>query len=343
MQRWGKQEKQVLKMNPAQSLQEMDKDCGERAMTIDPFRQTLAKHGLTLKRAQTTTLQVNVGFLCNQKCRHCHLSAGPSRKENMNLETAGQIVDYAGRSSFEIIDITGGAPELNHNIVNLIERLSPLAPRIMIRSNLSALNDGKRDHLFELFKEHRVVIVASFPSLNEAQTESQRGHGIFSISIAALKKLNALGYGEDGSRLELNLVSNPTGAFLPSSQTETEKRFRQVLLKKWGIVFNDLFTFANVPLGRFRDWLLKSGNLENYIEKLASSFNPCAVEGVMCRTMVSVSWDGYLYDCDFNLARGLYLGGRKIHVSEMPGPPEPGRPIAVADHCYTCTAGAGFT
>jgi len=252
-------------MNPAQSLQEMDKDCGERAMTIDPFRQTLAKHGLTLKRAQTTTLQVNVGFLCNQKCRHCHLSAGPSRKENMNLETAGQIVDYAGRSSFEIIDITGGAPELNHNIVNLIERLSPLAPRIMIRSNLSALNDGKRDHLFELFKEHRVVIVASFPSLNEAQTESQRGHGIFSISIAALKKLNALGYGEDGSRLELNLVSNPTGAFLPSSQTETEKRFRQVLLKKWGIVFNDLFTFATSP---WEDFMI--GFLNQEILKIIS-------------------------------------------------------------------------
>ena len=311
--------------------------------TIAPFRQTLNRHALKLERGQATTLQINLGFLCNQECRHCHLSAGPGRKENMNSKTADMIVDYAKRSCFEIIDITGGAPELNTNLVSLIKRLSALAPRIMVRSNLSALNDGKRDHLFELFKEHRVVIVASFPSLNEAQTESQRGHGIFSVSIAALKKLNALGYGKDGSGLELNLVSNPTGAFLPSSQAETQKRFRRVLQKKWGIVFNDLFTFANVPLGRFCDWLLKSGNLENYIEKLASSFNPCAVEGVMCRTMVSVSWDGYLYDCDFNLARGLYLGGRKIHVSEMPGPPEPGRPIAVADHCYTCTAGAGFT
>ncbi|MBW2615441.1 MAG: arsenosugar biosynthesis radical SAM protein ArsS [Deltaproteobacteria bacterium] len=330
-------------MYSEQSQQATEADLGKESVTIDPFRQTLAKHGLTLERDQTTTLQVNVGLLCNQTCLHCHLSAGPGRKENMNSQTLDQIVDYAGRSSFEIIDITGGAPELNHNIVNLIERLSPLAPRIMIRSNLSALNDGRREHLFELFKEHRVVVVASFPSLNEAQTESQRGHGIFSISISALKKLNALGYGEDGSRLELNLVSNPTGAFLPSSQPETERRFRQVLLKKWGIIFNNLFTFANVPLGRFRDWLLKSGNLENYIEKLASSFNPCAVEGVMCRTMVSVSWDGYLYDCDFNLARDLFLGGRKKHISGMTGPPEPGNPIAVAEHCFSCTAGAGFT
>ena len=315
----------------------------KKSVTIEPFRQTLAKHGLSLERAQTTTLQVNVGLLCNQTCRHCHLSAGPGRKENMNSKTLDQIVDYAGRSSFEVIDITGGAPELNHNIVNLIERVSSLAPKVMIRSNLSALNDGRRDHLFELFKEHLVVVVASFPSLNEAQTESQRGHGIFSMSISALKKLNDLGYGQVGSDLELNLVSNPTGAFLPSSQSETAKRFRQVLMKKWGIVFNNLFTFANVPLGRFRDWLLQSGNLENYVAKLASGFNPCAVEGLMCRTMVSVSWDGYLYDCDFNFARGLYLGGRKIHVSEMTGSPAPGIPIAVADHCYTCTSGAGFT
>ncbi len=152
-----------------------------------------------------------------------------------------------------------------------------------------------------------------------------------------------MGYGQDGSGLELDLVSNPTGAFLPSSQALTETRFHQVLEQKWGISFNDLFNFANVPLGRFRQWLLQSGNLEKYIEKLASGFNPCAVEGLMCRTLVSVSWDGYLYDCDFNLAKGIFMGGRKIHVSEMPGPPEQGSPIAVADHCYTCTAGVGFT
>ena len=320
---------------------EMDEKKG--GPTIAPFRQTLSKHAIKLERGQTTTLQINLGFLCNQECRHCHLSAGPGRKENMNSKTADLIVDYAKRSCFEVIDITGGAPELNHNLVSLIKRLYPLAPRIMVRSNLSALNDGRRDHLFELFKEHGVVLVASFPSLNESQTESQRGRGIFRLSIDALKKLNSLGYGQKGTDLELNLVSNPSGAFLPSSQTETQKRFRQVMLKKWGIMFNHLFTFANVPLGRFRQWLFQSGNLENYIEKLASNFNPCAVKEVMCRTMLSISWDGYLYDCDFNLARGLYMGGRKVHVSDMSGPPETGNPIAVSDHCYTCTSGAGFT
>ena len=330
-------------MDSAKSLENTDRDCEKRAMAIEPFHQTLATHGLKLERDQTTTLQINMGLLCNQTCLHCHLNTGPGRKENMNSETADQIVDYAKRCSFEVIDITGGAPELNYNLPDLIEKLSPLAPRIMIRSNLSALYDGKQNHLPGLFKEYGVVIVASFPSLNETQTESQRGRGIFNTSITALKKLNALGYGSEGSGLELNLVSNPTGAFLPSSQSGTEKRFRGVLLKKWGIDFNNLFTFANVPLGRFRDWLLKSGNLDRYMEKLSSGFNPCAVERVMCRTMVSVSWNGYLYDCDFNLSKGLYMGGRKTHITEMTGPPTPGSPISVADHCYTCTAGTGFT
>lgn len=330
-------------MNLQESLHAVEREPGKRAMVVDPFRLTLSKHGLTMDREETNTLQINVGLLCNQACRHCHLSAGPGRKENMNLETAAQVVDYARRCSYETIDITGGAPELNPNLTYLIERLSSQTPRIIIRSNLSVLNDGRRDYLMDLLRSYHVMVVASFPSLNESQADSQRGDGIFLRSIDALKKLNSMGYGQDGSGLELNLVSNPTGAFLPSSQPQTEKRFHQVLENRWGIVFNNLFTFANVPLGRFRDWLLLSGNHETYLKKLSSSFNPCAVEGVMCRSMVSVSWDGYFFDCDFNLARRLYMGGGKIHVSEMPGSPRPGHPIAVADHCYTCTAGAGFT
>jgi len=330
-------------MYPEQALQEFEKVYCKGAMIFEPFRQTLLKHGLRLERGQTTTLQINMGFLCNQTCRHCHLNAGPGRRENMDLETVDQVVSYAGRGGFETIDITGGAPELNPNLVILIEGLAPFAPKIMVRSNLTALNDGKRAYLMDLFKAYRVAIVASFPSLNEAQSDSQRGQGVFQTTIDALRKLNAMGYGQETSGLELNLVSNPTGAFLPSSQPQTEKRFRQVLKQKWGIEFNNLFSFANAPLGRFRQWLSQSGNLETYIEKLASSFNACATEGLMCRALVSISWDGYLYDCDFNLARGLFLGGRKIHISEMPGPPKVGSPIAVADHCYTCTAGEGFT
>jgi len=311
-------------------------------MNVVPFKLTLAKHNLELVRNDTHTLQINLGFLCNQQCRHCHLNAGPGRRENMDLETVEEVVKYAERNDFETIDITGGAPELNPNLGYLIEKISPFASRIMLRSNLSVMKDKLGD-LVDLLKSYHVAIVASFPSINGTQTDSQRGEGIFKESIEVLKNLNDIGYGSNDAGLELHLVSNPTGAYLPPTQEQAEKRFHQVLENKWGVVFNNLYSFANVPLGRFRQWLLKSGNFEKYIAKLSDSFNPCAVEGLMCRTLVSVSWDGYLYDCDFNLARGLAMGGQKIHISEMIGSPRPGNQIVTADHCYTCTAGSGFT
>jgi radical SAM/Cys-rich protein len=310
---------------------------------VEPFTQTLAKHGLSLTRVKLTTLQVNVGLLCNQACRHCHLEAGPKSEKVMDRETMEQVAELAQRFVFEAIDITGGAPEMHPNLVEMIQRLAALTPRLMLRSNLTALASGERDHLIDLCKKYRVVFVASLPSLNEAQAESQRGKGVFQESIGVLRKLNSMGYGKPGSGLELNLVSNPTGAFLPSSQEQLEKRFRQVLENKWGIVFNNLFAFANVPLGRFRHWLEKSGNLDKYLQKLATSFNPCAIEGLMCRSLISVSWDGCLFDCDFNQAADLYLGGKKTHISELKELPEPGEPIAISYHCYTCTAGSGFT
>ena len=323
-------------------ISDSEGDTGAGTSNLVPFHLTLAEHQLKLMRDETHTLQINMGFLCNQVCRHCHLDAGPDRAENMNLDTVNAVIDYAERSAFETIDITGGAPELNPHLPHLIKKISPHAKRIMLRSNLSALKTRFND-LVELLKSHQVVIVASFPSLNLAQTDSQRGKGIFQESIGVLKKLNNVGYGSEDSGLELNLVSNPTGAFLPPSQEQTEKRYHQILKDKWGIHFNHLYSFANVPLGRFRRWLLKTNNFAGYIQKLSSNFNPCAVDGLMCRSLVSVSWDGYLYDCDFNLARGLYMGGQKIHVSQIQGPPKPGCLIATADHCYTCTAGSGFT
>lgn len=308
-----------------------------------PFASMLARHGLELVRAHTTVLQINTGLLCNQRCRHCHLEAGPERVEMMDAKTADAIIAFAGRSRFQTIDITGGAPELNGNLAHLIERLASLAPRIMLRCNLTALTDESRGFLVELCREHKVVLVCSLPSLNRGQADSQRGEGTWEKSIAALKTLNGTGYGKPDSGLELSIVSNPAGAFLPACQEATERRFRRELLSRWGIVFNNLYTFGNVPLGRFQKWLRASGNFEAYMRRLTESFNPGTIPDLMCRTLISVSWDGYLYDCDFNLAQGFFLGGRAVHVSGVEGPPEPGSPIAVGEHCYACTAGAGFT
>jgi len=307
------------------------------------FAETMARHGLGLTRKATTTLQVNVGRLCNLSCRHCHLEAGPARTEVMAGETISQVIAAAERFSFASIDITGGAPEMNPRIAELIGGLAPHAPRLLFRSNLVAMGEAARQDLLALCRQHRVVIVASFPALNEAQTESQRGHGVFHASLEVLRRLNSLGYGQDGSGLELNLVSNPAGAFMPTAQRQMEERFHQVLGQKWGILFNHLFSFVNVPLGRYLEWLVRSGNYDDYMVRLASSFNPCALDGVMCRSLISVGWDGLLYDCDFNQAINLGLAGTRRHISELRELPSPGVGIAGSDHCYACTAGAGFT
>jgi radical SAM/Cys-rich protein len=310
---------------------------------LDTFRGNLTNNGLDLTRTHCTTLQVNVGLLCNQSCKHCHLDAGPSRKEIMTGKTVEDIIDLASRFSFETIDITGGAPEMNPHIQTLISKLAPLTRNLILRSNLTAIAEKLQEPLLQLLAAQKVTLVASLPSLNEAQSETQRGKNSFATSINTLKKLNSIGYGMPGTGLELNLVSNPTGAFLPSSQQQIEKRFRQMLAQKWKLSFNNLYTFANVPLGRFLTWLEGTGNLESYMLKLAANFNPCTLDGLMCRSLISVSWDGYLFDCDFNQALNLYMDGKKKHISDLYALPGPHDSIAVAEHCYTCTAGSGFT
>jgi radical SAM/Cys-rich protein len=310
---------------------------------LAPFGRRLFDHNLTLNRAKTTTLQINVGLLCNLMCKHCHLEAGPQHLNVMNAETLDQVVAYATQNRFEIIDITGGAPELNPHIEDIIARLAPLTSRLLIRTNLIALEGSQWERYIDLCRKNRAVFIASFPSLNEAQTDAQRGAGSFARMILALKKLNSLGYGVAGSGLELNLASNPTGAFLNTSQARAEKRFHNILQKKWGISFTSLYNFNNVPLGRFRRWLQKNGQLDDYLARLATVFNPCSVSSIMCRSSVSIDWQGYFFDCDFNIASELYLGGHKIHVTQMAGKPLSGSPIMVGDHCYACTAGAGFT
>jgi radical SAM/Cys-rich protein len=253
------------------------------------------------------------------------------------------VLELAGRFDFQTIDITGGAPEMNPHIQTLINKLAPLCKTLILRSNLTAIAEREQEPLLQLLSDKKVTIVASLPSFNEAQSETQRGKNSFATSITTLKKLNSLGYGLPDTGLELNLVSNPTGAFLPSSQEQTEKRFRQMLARKWGLSFNNLYTFANVPLGRFLTWLKNTGNLEDYVLKLAANFNSCSLPGLMCRSLISVSWDGYLFDCDFNQALNLYMGGRKKHISDLHVLPGPHDSIAVSEHCYTCTAGSGFT
>ncbi len=310
---------------------------------LETFRRNLDINGLDLTRTHCTTLQVNVGLLCNQSCKHCHLDAGPSRKEIMSRGTVDDVIDLAGKFPFETIDITGGAPEMNPHIQTLVKNLAPLTKTLILRSNLTAISEKEQKPLLQLLASRKVTIIASLPSLNEAQSETQRGRNSFATSITTLKKLNSMGYGLPDSGLELNLVSNPTGAFLPSSQEQIENRFRQMLAQKWGLSFNNLYTFANAPLGRFLTWLEGTGNLESYVLKLASKFNPCTLDGLMCRSLISLSWDGYLFDCDFNQALNLYMGGNKKHISDLHALPGPHDSIAVSEHCYTCTAGAGFT
>ncbi|HBG05639.1 MAG: radical SAM protein [Geobacteraceae bacterium GWC2_58_44] len=309
----------------------------------EPFREILMRHGLQLCRDRTTALQVNVGLNCDLSCRHCHLEAGPGRDEMMERVTMDAVIDCARRFRFSSIDITGGAPELVPGIDYLARALAELTPRVVLRSNLIALSRGRGAELCELYRDLKAVLVVSLPATNAAQTEAQRGAGVWERSIAALKMLNGLGYGMEGSSLELDLVSNPAGAFLPASQQQAEKKFRGDLMRKYGISFNALYTFANVPLGRFLSFLERSGNLEGYRSKLAAGFNPCTVEGLMCRTQLSVDWLGRLHDCDFNLAAGLFHGGQLKLISALSELPAPGTPIPVGDHCYACTVGSGFT
>lgn len=306
------------------------------------FSHTLKKHALQLKRGATTTLQINVGLLCNLVCKHCHFECGPHRKEVMNRSTMDDVIGFAQRNSFELADITGGAPEMISDLDYLIENLRPLVDKIILRSNLTLLLEEEYKDILHSLIENKVAIVASFPSTNKGQTNSQRGDGIWQKSIQGLQKLNEYGYGLPGSDLELILVSNPTGAFMPTDQCKAERKFKNDLASKWNIEFTHLFTFANVPLGRFQKWLISSGNYDKYMAKLAGNFNGSTVSDLMCRTLISVSWDGYLYDCDFNQAASLPYSATPTHLNQIDRLPED-TTIATENHCYGCTAGAGFT
>ncbi len=309
----------------------------------DSFNRTLKAHGLDLARGRATTLQVNVGYLCNLACRHCHLEAGPARTEIMDGDTMRAVAEHAARGGYQVADITGGAPEMVPGLERLVADLAPHVGTLMLRSNLVAMAEDGRRALLETLAEHKAALVCSLPAVNASQAEAQRGKGVFDASLAMLRRLNDLGWGRPGTGLALHLVSNPAGAFMPPSQAGAEKRFKRELARKAGVSFDRLFVFANMPLGRFGKWLAASGNLESYKAKLAGAFNPCTVDGLMCRELVSVAWDGTLYDCDFNQAAGLPMGGARRHVADLDGPPPEGARIATGEHCFGCTAGSGFT
>jgi radical SAM/Cys-rich protein len=308
-----------------------------------PFEASLGPIGLSPLRATgISVLQVNVGKLCNQTCRHCHVDAGPERREVMSRETAELCLRALAATDIPTLDITGGAPELNPNFRWLVERARALGRHVMDRCNLSVLLLPSQADLGAFLARHRVEIVASLPSYREPQTDAQRGEGVFEKSLWALRLLNALGYGVAGSGLLLNLVHNPVGAFLPPKQEAIEAQFRRELQRTHGIVFNHLYTITNMPISRFLEFLVESGNYEGYMERLVNAFNPSAAAGVMCRYTLSVGWDGTLYDCDFNQMLDLPVDGdAPRHIRDFDPARLHHRRIVTGNHCYGCTAGSG--
>lgn len=309
-----------------------------------PFAEKLAKAGLLpFHPVRTEVFQINVGKMCNQTCKHCHVDAGPDRKEIMTRETMQACLDALAQTDITTVDLTGGAPEMNPDFRWFVEEIRKLGRHVMVRCNLTIIVANPKYHdLPEFFRQHEIEVVSSLPFYSKRRTDSQRGEGVFERSIRALQLLNAVGYGVEGSGLRLNLVYNPAGAFLPSGQAALEREFKESLLRDHGVHFNQLFAITNLPISRFLDYLLESGNYESYMETLVGAFNPEAARNVMCRNTLSVSWDGYLYDCDFNQMLDLKIGGSQpAHVRDFDPSALALREIIVNQHCYGCTAGAG--
>ncbi len=309
-----------------------------------PFQQKLEQSGLyPLKPTQAEIFQVNIGKMCNQTCKHCHVDAGPDRKEIMTKETMQQCIEVLKNNlQLKTIDLTGGAPEMIPNFRWFVEEIKKLNRHIIVRCNLTIILANKKYYDLPLFyKQHNIEVVSSLPFYTQDRTDRQRGNGVFNDSIKVLQMLNAVGYGKDGAGLILNLVYNPAGAFLPPSQQALEIEYKQALLQRYGITFNNLFTITNMPISRYLDYLLTSGNYESYMEKLVSAYNPVAAANVMCRNTISVGWDGYLYDCDFNQMLELKVNSNGKHISAFNINELNKREIIIGQHCYGCTAGSG--
>ena len=308
-----------------------------------PFCERLTTSGLhPLMSRSIEVLQINVGLKCNLLCKHCHLGTGPQRTESMSWPILKQCLEIAGNPAITTIDITGGAPELNPNLPAFIEQAAQLKKRLIVRSNLVILDDAPYRHFIDLYARYGVEIVGSLPDLHAAKTDRQRGEGIFNREIAVLRELNLCGYGREESPLKLDLVHNPVGAFLPGSQKTLEQDYRRRLLTEYGVTFSSLFSLTNNPVGRYLDFLIQTDNYNDYLCALATAYNPSAAGNVMCRSLLSVGWDGRLYDCDFNQALGIGLHhGAVDHIDRFDIKKLTHREIMVGNHCYACTAGAG--
>lgn len=298
----------------------------------------------SINRKPLEIVQVNLGYLCNLSCTHCHVNAGPRRKELMQKDTVDLLLDFIRRNEIQILDLTGGAPEMNPHFNYLVRQARALSVKVIDRCNLVILQEPGYEHLADFLAQHQVEVTASLPCYLEENVDRQRGKGTFAASLAALKKLNRLGYGQAGTELKLNLVFNPQGATLPPTQASLEQAYKHHLRSNFGITFDKLFALTNLPIQRFGSTLISQGRFYDYIQLLRDNFIQDNLERVMCRNTLSVDWQGYVYDCDFNQMLNLPLGAKptaKTHLSELKGRSLTGQPISVRQHCYGCTAGQG--
>jgi radical SAM/Cys-rich protein len=301
------------------------------------------QNNLPLKPKEIEILQINVGYMCNQVCAHCHVDAGPDRKEIMTKETMLQCLEVIKNTSVHTLDLTGGAPEMNPNFRWFVEEAVKAGVKdFIVRSNLTIiLANPSYNDLPEFFAKNNIHVISSLPYYKREKTDKQRGDGVFDKSIKALQMLNTIGYGMEGSSLKLDLVYNPSGAFLPTDQQLLKNDFKKALAEDFDISFNNLFAITNLPISRFLDYLIASENYEDYMYSLVEAFNPAAVQNVMCRNTISVSWDGWLYDCDFNQMLNLKVADKNNHISTFNPETLANRNIILSQHCYGCTAGAG--
>lgn len=312
---------------------------------IAPFADRLRQEGWSeLQRAQLEIFQINVGKLCNMTCRHCHVDAGPDRTDSvMSRETAEACLAALDRTTAHTVDLTGGAPELNPQFRFLVEGAKERGLHVIDRCNLTILMTRKLRDLPEWMAEREVEVVCSLPHFGERNTDAQRGDGTFEKSIAALKRLNEVGYGRGDPKRVLTLMSNPAGAFLSGSQAHMEREWKRQLERRHGVTFDRLFALNNMPISRYLEWLVETGNDQAYMERLVNAFNPATVAGLMCRNTLSVSWDGWVYDCDFNQMLDMRTEGKEgpLHIRDFDPEHFASRPVKTAAHCYGCTAGSG--